>query len=183
LSLDVAKQNCPIMSGQHSRRICVGRITGAHGTGGELKIKSFTDLPENIGNYGDLSDKSGHRLFRITGLRVVKGAVIARMDGVEDRNRALEMQGLELYITRDHLPSPDPATDEWYYCDLVGLRAMLADGSEYGAVTAIHNFGAGDLLEIKHSGGEIVLIPFTKQTVPAVDIAAGCMVVEPLEGI
>jgi len=160
------------------RRILVGVIAGAHGVRGELKIKSFTQNPRAIASYGPLGDRTGARSFQLKLRGVVRGLLIARIDGVETRDQAEALKGLELTVARDALPKPK--RDEWYLADLVGLAAIATDGRPLGKVVAVHNFGAGDVLEIEPAeGGATVMLPFTEATVPTIDIAAKKIVVEP----
>lgn len=157
--------------------ILLGRITGAHGIRGDVLVHSFAAAPEDIGAYGPLSDKAGARSFRLRVLRLTpKGAVIARIAGVSDRNAAEALKGTELYIARDRLPAP--AEGEYYHADLIGLAAVDPDGKAIGELVAVQNYGAGDLLEIRIPGRkETELVPFTDAFVPTVDIAARKVVI------
>ena len=157
-------------------RILLGRIAGAHGIRGEVLIKTFTQAPENIGAYGPLSDASGARTFKVQGARATPKGVVARIQGVADRNAAETLKGVELYIERDRLPAA--AEDEFYRADLIGLAAVDRGGQPLGEIAAMHNFGAGDLLEIRLAGSsKTELVPFTDASVPEVDIAARRVVV------
>jgi 16S rRNA processing protein RimM len=173
-------------SGAAEARVCVGAIAAAHGIKGEVKIKSFTADPLAVGAYGPLSDETGARQFRLSSLRAPGGAagesvVIARIDGVSDRNAAEALRGLRLYVPRAALPPADP--DEYYHHDLIGLTAVLISGERLGTVRAVDNFGAGDLLDIARDDGSSVVVPFTNAVVPTVDVAAGKVVVDPPEGL
>lgn len=150
--------------------ILLGRITGAHGIRGEVVVHSFAAEPKDIAAYGPLSDKVGQRTFKITVVRVTpKGAVIARIGGVADRNAAEALKGTELYVARDKLPQPDDG--EFYYADLIGLAAVTPEGAPIGEIVSVQNYGAGDLLEIRPSGtADTELVPFTDAFVPSVDI-------------
>ncbi len=159
------------------RRILVGVVAGAHGVKGELKIKSFTADPRAIAAYGPLGDRTGTRSFRLKLRGAVRGLLIARIEGVEDRDQAEALKGLELYVARDVLPKPKRG--EWYLADLVGLAAVATDGTPIGRVKAMHNFGAGDVVEIERADGPALMLPFSKRIVPEVDIAAGRIVVDP----
>jgi 16S rRNA processing protein RimM len=161
----------------------MGIVGAPHGVRGAVRIKSFTDDPEAIANYGALEDESGER--RLT-LRVVGGAkgegmVIATLSGVTDRDRAEALRGLRLYAPRAALPAT--AEDEFYHADLVGLAAQLEDGSAFGKIIAVHDFGAGDVIEIARDEGQPVLVPFTRVAVPVVDIAGGRVVIDPPDGL
>lgn len=161
--------------------LLVGRIAAAHGLRGLVKLQCFTAEPESIGNYGPLSDAAGKRVFEVTVLNPVKGGVLASIAGVADRTAAEKLRGVELYMPRDRLP---PAAEgEYYHADLVGLAAELKDGTAFGRVQAVENYGAGDLLAIVRPGGRPVSLPFTDQVVPVVDIAGGRVVVDPPLGL
>ena len=164
------------MSEAKPRRILLGRIAGAHGIRGEVVIHAHTQAPENIGGYGPLSDADGRRMFTVASARVTQKGVVARLEGVTDRNAAEALKGVELYIDRERLPAT--RADEFYHADLIGLTAIDPSGEALGTIEAVHNFGAGDLLEIRLTAtGKTELIPFTDQVVPDVDIAAGRAVV------
>ncbi len=163
-----------------TKQVCVGVVTGAHGVRGALRIKSFTARPENIAAYGPLSDEAGRRL----GLHVIgaaKGVLIARLSGVEDRSGAEALRGLRLYLPRSALPQPDP--EEYYHADLIGLEVVLSDGTPVGRVRAVHDFGAGDTLEIERPTAPPAMVPFTRAVVPVVEIEAGRLVIEPPPGL
>ncbi len=152
-------------------RVVLGRITGAHGLKGEVKIATFTGRPEDVGAYGPLSNADGTREFHITALRLIPGgAVIARLKGVSDRNEAEKLRGTDLFVGRDVLP-PTGSGDEFYHSDLIGADAVSPEGDVVGAVIAVYNFGAGDLLEVRFSGERrAMLIPFESAHVPHVDV-------------
>jgi 16S rRNA processing protein RimM len=157
-------------------RVLLGRIATAHGIRGEVVIDSYAADPGDIGAYGPLMTDEG-REIAIASVRVTPKGVIARLAGVSDRNAAEALRGTRLYTTRDRLP--DAAEGEFYHTDLIGLRADGADGSRLGIVSGVHNYGAGDLLEVKLEGKrDSELIPFTDAFVPVVDIAGGRVVVE-----
>lgn len=162
--------------------VLLGRIAGAQGLKGEVKVNSFTAAPEDIAAYGPLSDGKG-QAFVIESLRLLKGmAVAVQFEGVRDRTAAEGLKGTELYAERAKLPEPEE--DEWYYADLIGLAAMSPEGEEIGKITAVQNFGAGDLLEIKPADGrQSLFVPFTKAAVPVVDVKAGRVVVHPPQEI
>ncbi len=158
-------------------RILVGAIAGAHGVRGLVRIKSFTADPAAVAAYGPLTDESGQRRFELTVAGATKGGVIARIDGVPDRTGAEALRGLRLYVPRSALPAP--AAGEYYRADLIGLSVELADGTGYGRVTDVQDYGAGDILEIERADGTSELLPFTDRFVPVVDLAAGRVVVDP----
>jgi 16S rRNA processing protein RimM len=154
-----------------ANRVLLGRIAGAHGIRGEVLIKTFTQAPESIGAYGPLSDKAGKRTFEIRSVRVTAKGVVARLKGVADRNAAEAIKGVELYVVREKLPAA--AEGEFYHADLIGLAAVDRDGKVIGEIVAVHNFGAGDLIEVRLVGSaKTEFIPFTDDAVPEVDIAA-----------
>ena len=161
--------------------ICVGVITGPRGLRGEVRVKSFTARPEDIGAYGPLLDEDGQGALglRVTGRH--KDHLIARVEGVEDRNGAEALKGARLYLRRQALPEPDD--EEYYHADLIGLRAERRDGGAPGTVKAVHDFGAGDILEIDDADGNGVMVPFTRQAVPVVDLAAGRLIIDPPPGL
>jgi len=160
-------------------KLCVGVIVGAHGGRGDLRGKSFTETPEGLVSYGPLTDAAGTREFRLRILGTGRGVLRAHLDGVEDRDSAEALAGIELYVPRDRLPAPE--ADEFYHADLVGLRAERADGSIYGTVRALHDFGAGDMIEIELAAGGVVVLPFTRAVVPVIDLDAGRAVIVPPE--
>jgi 16S rRNA processing protein RimM len=161
-----------------AERICVAQIGGAHGIRGEVKLKSFTADPMAVKDYGPLMSEDGSTSFEIEALRPAKGHLVARLRGVQDRDAAERLAHLRLFVPRERLP---PAgADEFYYVDLIGLVAVTADGTEVGTVIAVHDFGAGDILELRPpAGGTTIMLPFTDAFVPAVDVAAGRITVAP----
>lgn len=168
------------MDGRESR-VCVGVVTGAHGVRGAVRLKSFTAEPGDITRYGPLEDESGARCFRLRLTGSAKGVVIAKLAGIDDRDAAEALRGLRLYLPRAALPPP--GEDEYYHADLIGLEATLTDGTPLGPVRAVHDFGAGDTLEIAREAGPPLVVPFTRAVVPVVDIAAGRLVVDPPPGL
>ncbi|MCW0236066.1 MAG: ribosome maturation factor RimM [Ferrovibrio sp.] len=165
-----------------SGTLLLGVVIGAQGIRGEVKVKTFTAEPEALGDYGPLQDAQATKTYPLKVLRLSKGdVVIARIRGVEDRNAAEAMKGTELYVQRAALPQAGDG--EFYFADLVGLTAMMS-GRVLGRVTAVHNYGAGDMLEVKTAtdgsgGGRSAMVPFTDDAVPDVDLAAGTVTVEP----
>lgn len=160
-----------------SGTLLLGVVIGAQGIQGEVKVKTFTGEPEAIGDYGPLQDAGATKTFQLKVLRLSKGdVVIARIKGVEDRNAAEALKGTELYVLRSALPQAGEG--EFYFADLVGLTAMMS-GRVLGSVTAVHNYGAGDMLEVKTDSGRSAMVPFTDDAVPEVDLAAGTVTVEP----
>jgi 16S rRNA processing protein RimM len=164
-----------------AKRVCVGVVTGPHGVGGAVRIKSFTARPEDVGAYGPLADETGARRFALRLVGTAKGVLIARLSGIDDRNHAEELRGLRLYLPRAALPQPE--AEEYYHADLIGLAAALPDGTPLGRVRAVHDFGAGDTLEIERADRLPAMVPFTRTIVPIVDIEAGRLVVAPPPGL
>lgn len=157
------------------RRILVGEITGAHGIRGDVLVRSYTATPDAIAGYGPLSDASGKKSYSLRVVRVTDKGIVARVAGVEDRNGAEPLRGTKLYIERSKLPATGET--EFYHADLIGLRAIAADGSALGKIVAVQNFGAGDLLELKPLEGETEFIPFEDRWVPSIDLDAGTLVI------
>jgi len=156
-------------------RVCVGQILGAHGVRGLVKLASFTVEPQSMTAYGPLTDADGTRRFDLELLSAQKGHWLARLKGVEDRNAAQALSGLRLYVDRERLPAAEE--DEFYHADLIGLTVEEPDGKVLGKVAAVHNFGAGDVLEVEAQTGERPLLPFTKSVVPVVDLPGRRIVV------
>lgn len=152
-------------------RIRVARIGAAHGVRGEVKLWSFTQDPMAVADYGPLETEDGARRFEIETLRAAKDHLVACIAGIGDRDAAAKLCNLDLFVPRDRLP-PIEEEDTFYHADLVGMAAVTPEGVPLGAVTAIHNFGAGDLIEIASTaGGEPLLLPFTETVVPKIDTA------------
>ncbi|MGQ0484592.1 MAG: ribosome maturation factor RimM [Hyphomicrobiales bacterium] len=155
--------------------VSVGVIVGAHGVKGEVKLKSFTGEPTGIASYGPLATSTGER-FEIVRLRPGKDGFIAVLKGVTGRDQAEALKGVELYIARQCLPRPEKG--QVYLRDLVGL-AVMSGGARLGEVVAVHNYGAGDLLDVMVEGQkDTVLIPFATGFVVETDLAGGKIVVE-----
>ncbi len=152
-------------------QICVAKIGAAHGVRGEVKLWTFTSDPLAVISYGALSTSDGKRQFEVARARAVKDHLVAALKGIATRDDAERLNGIELYIARDKLPATD--ADEFYHADLIGLAAVDAANELIGRVLAIHNFGAGDIIEIAPSQGPTLLLPFTRAVVPAIDLAQG----------
>jgi 16S rRNA processing protein RimM len=166
------------MAAEGTQRLCVGVITGAQGVRGAVRVKSFTAEPEGIAAYGPVTDEAGARRFALSVVGRAKGVVVATIDGIADRDAAAALKGVRLYVDRAALPAA--AEEEFYHADLLGLLAVRADGTALGRVRAVHDYGAGDSLEIMpQAGGAPLLVPFTRRCVPVVDLAARRLVVEP----
>jgi 16S rRNA processing protein RimM len=156
--------------------ICVARIGAAHGVRGAVKLWTFTQDPFAVKAYGPLTTKDGAREFEVTQAREAKDHLVATLKGVTTREEAERLNGLELYVARETLPATD--ADEYYHADLIGLAAMTTADAPLGRVVAIHNFGAGDIIEIAPPHGATMLLPFTNAVVPTVDLAGGRVVIE-----
>lgn len=157
-------------------QVCVARIGAAHGVRGAVKLWTFTEDPFAVKDYGPLSTKDGARHFELTSAREAKDHLVVTIKGVTTRNEAERLNGIELYIPREKLPATDD--DEYYHADLIGLDAVTTAGELLGRVTAIHNFGAGDIIEIAPPSGTTILLPFSNAVVPTVDISGGRVVIE-----
>jgi 16S rRNA processing protein RimM len=157
-------------------QICVARIGVAHGVRGEVKLWTFTEDPLAVKRYGPLWTRDGARQFEVTQAREAKGHLVAALKGVATREDAERLNGVELYVARDKLPAT--GEDEYYHADLIGLAAVTPLNEPLGRVVAIHNFGAGNLIEIAPPQGATLLLPFTNAVVPSVDLAGGRVVIE-----
>jgi len=156
--------------------VCVARIGAAHGVRGAVKLWTFTEDPLAVKDYGPLLTKDGARQFELATVRIAKDHLVATLKGVATREDAERLNGIELYVPRDRLPETDE--DEYYHTDLIGLAAVNAAGEPLGRVVAIHNFGAGDIIEIAPPKGATLLLPFTNAVVPTVDLGEGRVVIE-----
>jgi 16S rRNA processing protein RimM len=157
-------------------QICIARIGAAHGVRGAVKLWTFTEDPFAVKRYGPLVTKDGARQFEVTHAREAKDHLVATLKGIATREDAERLNGIELYIARDKLPVTDE--DEYYHADLIGLAAVDTANEPLGRVIAIHNFGAGDIIEIAPPQGATMLLPFTNAVVPSVDLANGRVVIE-----
>jgi 16S rRNA processing protein RimM len=161
--------------------VLLGEIGAAQGLKGEVRISSYTADQAAITSYGALEDEDG-RLVEIESLRVTPKALIARIKGVETREGAEALNGTKLYVPRSRLPEREE--EEWYHAELIGLAAVDRQGEPIGTVVAIQNFGAGDLIEVKPaSGGATMFVPFTRDTVPEIDVEGGRLTLVPPEGL
>ncbi len=167
---------------QHGQdeRVCVGVITGVHGLRGLLRVRPFTDTPEGVASYGPVETEDGTRQLTLDiANRLGKGLILVRVEGVADRAAAEALKGVRLYVARALLPVPDE--DEFYHADLIGLAAVTRDGETLGRVRMVHDYGAGESLEIAMTDGSAAIVPFTRAAVPQIDIDGGKVVVEPDE--
>lgn len=159
--------------------ICVAAIAGAFGIKGEVKLKSFTDVPESCVSYGPLLSESGKTVLTPSSHRRVKGAVAIICPEVKTREQAESLKSTKLYVPRENFPAPEE--DEFYASDLVGLEVKSTDGKRIGKIIGVQDFGAGDLLEIKPKDGASFYHPFTLTATPKVDIKAGRVVIKVVE--
>lgn len=165
------------------KRVCLGRAIGARGLKGEVRIKTFTQDPLAFAGYGQLEDEAGTRTFKIEKASPAKDGIVVRIKGVATREAADALKGVEFFVDRARLPEADNE-EEFYFADLVGMVAVSGDGAALGQIIAVHNYGAGDLLDIRPAtGGKSVLVPFTKEIVPDIDMDAGWLLVLPPEGL
>ncbi|CUI00361.1 ribosome maturation factor RimM [Leisingera aquaemixtae] len=165
-----------------SELICVGAVAGAFGVRGEVRLKSFCAIPEEIEDYSPLSNEDGSQSYSLMITRPIKNGFAARISGVETKEDADAIKGLRLFARRDQLPQlPD---DEFYHADLIGLEVYDTGGTLLGTVKSVQNHGASDLLEIHGPGLKAtVLLPFTLEAVPTVDLNQGRIVADPPEGL
>lgn len=163
-----------------SRDILMGVVIGAQGLRGDVRVKTFAAAPGRLHAYGSLHTNDGRR-FEIADMRAIRDDVVSvRFKNVESRRAAESLKGTELYVSRAALPATD--ANEFYHVDLIGLRAEDSEGRLIGEVRAIHNFGAGDVIEIARGDGDTVLLPFTRESVPAIDLDARRIVIsEPVD--
>jgi 16S rRNA processing protein RimM len=170
-----AAQNPP------SGRVCIAQIGAPHGIGGEVRLRAFTEEPSAVASYGSLESEDGSENFAIETLCPMQNFLVARFSGVNDRAAAQRLRNMRLYVPRARLPKLEPET--YYYADLIGVRVLATDGRELGTLAAIHDFGAGNILEIAPAGGGArAMLPFTRAVVPEVDTRGGRIVVEPPPG-
>lgn len=164
-----------------TRRLCLGVVAGARGIRGQVRIRAFTGRGLDVAAYGPLTDETGARSFVLVDVKPVKGGVAARIEGVEDRTAAEALKGTRLHVAREALP--DLEGDEFYHADLMGARTVSPDGEELGRVVAVHDFGAGAVLEIERADGPPLVAPFTRETVPEIDLDEGRVVLIPPPGL
>ncbi|MFV1464428.1 MULTISPECIES: ribosome maturation factor RimM [unclassified Phaeobacter] len=165
-----------------TEQICVGAISGSYGVRGEVRLKSFCAMPEDIEDYSPLSTEDGSQTYTITLVRAIKNGFTARIGGIETKEQADALKGVRLFAPRNRLPSlPD---DEYYHTDLMGLEVYDTGGTLLGTVKSVQNHGASDLLEIAiPADSKTVLLPFTLAAVPTVDLASGRIIADPPDGV
>jgi 16S rRNA processing protein RimM len=172
----VNQQGRVAVAGHSAERVCLGVVGAPHGVRGQIRIRTFTEAPEDVAAYGPVTDDVG-RVWRLSIEAPWKAGVIARIEGIRDRDAAERLKGQKLYVERQALPEPDEET--YYHADLIGLEVRLAGGAPVGRIVAVQDFGAGDLLDIRLEAGGSVLLPFTAEAVPEVRIAEGYVVAAP----
>ena len=163
------------------RLLQMGVIAGAHGLRGHVTVRSFAGAAADLTAYGPLRDRRGDTRFALTLVGKTRGLLIARLDGVRDRDAALALKGTELFLRREDLPPPE--AEEFYYADLIGLAVEDRSGTPLGKVAAVGSHGAGDLLTVRRPGGGDLLLPFTRAAVPVVDLAGGRLIANPLADV
>jgi 16S rRNA processing protein RimM len=168
-----------VARGAHERDalVCLGQIGAPHGVRGEVRLRSFTAEPEAIATYGALQTEDS-RAIEIESLRPAKDHFVASLSGIHDRDAAAELANAKLYVPRERLPQlADP--EEFYHSDLIGLAVVDRAGQRLGSVIAIHNFGAGDLLEVQlDTSNKTELLAFNDANVPSIDVASGRLVLD-----
>lgn len=162
-------------------KVCIAQIGAPNGVRGDVRVKLFSDDPDSLKAYGALETADGSRAFKALSARPQKTVFIVRFAEITSRNEAESLNGTKLYIDRNKLPELEE--EEFYYSDLMGLRVELEDGSEFGTVLAVHDFGAGELLDVAPKKGKSILLPLTKEVVPTIDIANGKVVIVLPEGL
>ena len=164
--------------------ILLGVIGRPHGVRGLVHVTSYTADPDDLAAYGVLSDAKGREFvlsWRAEGVAEVSEIVAGGKVKITDRDGAARLTNTRLFIARDKLPPA--AEDEFYLADLIGIVAVDGAGTALGRVSAVHDYGAGTSLEIERAGGDSLLVPFTRASVPQVDVAAGRLVVNPPDEI
>ncbi len=164
-----------------SDKVIVAAVAGAHGVSGRVKLRTFAEEPASVGTFGPLSDETGERQFDIRVTGSTKGGVIAELSGIRNRDQAEALKGTTLHVDRDRLPDLDDEED-FYQADLIGLEAVHVDGQRLGRVKAVHTLGAGEVLEIQpalRAGRKTLLITFTREAVPEIDLAEGRLPIDP----
>lgn len=173
-----AVNDTPRNDGGEDTKVCLGVIVGAHGVRGVVRIRPFTESPGDVGAYGPVTDESGTRSFTLAVHGEHKGAVLAGIAGIADRDAALALKGLHIYVDRAALPDVGEE-DAFYHADLIGLSVEDTGGAPLGQVVDVQDFGAGDLLEVAGLDGKGWYLPFTRTDVPTVDLKARRIVADP----
>ena len=153
-----------------ARRIVLARIVRAHGVRGAVRCRLYVEEADALSRAGPVRLSDG-RVTRVRVLAADGEHALCELDGVDDRTAAAALAGSELSVPRSRLPVPESGS--YYHADLKGLRVRDTADQPQGTVVAVHNFGAGDLLEVKPANRPSVFVPFTSEAVPAVDFAGG----------
>lgn len=161
-------------------RVCLGVIVGAKGIRGEVRIKSFTEDPADVGAYGPVASEDGTQSWAVQVTGAAKGTVTAKLKGVADRNQAEALKGVKLFVERARLPEPEGA---YYHADLIGLDVRLTTGEAKGKIVAVHNFGGGDIIEVGDGTNETAMVPFSGEAIAEVNVKDGFVRVHPLPGL
>jgi 16S rRNA processing protein RimM len=162
--------------------VCIGVIVAANGIKGYVKIKCFTASPEDIENFSNIFDPYSKRSFDIKIIGVRGDCIIGKIAGIESRNEAEKLQNTKLYIKRSELPTP--SAEEFYHNDLIGCKVQFEDGLIVGEIKAVHNFGAGDIIEVYDQlGNKDIYYPFNKEFILEVNLNAKCVTISRINEI
>lgn len=161
--------------------VCLARVATAHGVRGHVRLRCFTENPADVVAYGPLIGRDDRRRYDLTPTGSARDGLLAKIAGIDDRDAALGLRGLELCVPRTALP--EPSEDEYYVTDLIGLEARWPDGRRFGTVRQCADFGAGHVLDVATDDGRVVSLPFDAASVPSIDVAAGRIVVDPPDGL
>lgn len=171
-----------VKGGSDGARICIAAFAAPHGVGGRIKVHTYADDPLAVVTYGPPTTEDGDRSFEIAAVGVWKAGIVVTVAGIKSREDAALLTGTKLYVPRAALPATDDE-DEFYWSDLIGLAARIDGQAAPGTVLAVHDYGAGPLLEIQPAVGKAELVPFTKEAVPTVDLTGGFVAVVPPAGL
>jgi 16S rRNA processing protein RimM len=163
-----------VTSSSNPSLFCAAVIATAHGVLGHVKVKCFLEDPSQFKSYSPYTDEKGKETFEVDRVYSRKDDVlIVSLKGLQDRNQAEHLRGQQLMMPYERLPKLDD--DTFYHKDLIGIDVLSHKGDKLGQVHALHNYGAGDLLEVTLPDGKLVMIPFTKSSVPVIDLQKGCI--------
>jgi len=171
------------MAPKDNNFVMLGQFTAPHGVRGLMKLRSYTEMPEAVLEYGPLFDRNGAE-YQITLKGNAKSGLLVSVSGVQDRDAAEKLRGIELFVPRHSLPDEDVGDDEFYQTDLINLDVVDEAGVVVGNIRAVQNFGAGDMLDVRlAAGSRTVLIPFTHAAVPEIDLAVGLVRVNNIQAL
>lgn len=159
--------------------VIVATVGAAHGIRGEVRVTCHADDPQALVDYSPLHAADG-RTFTVVSAKPSKNIVIMRIAGVSDRDQAEALNGLDLFVDRSLLDDGMLEDDEFFHADLIGVAVADAGGKSFGTVSAVHDFGAGTILEIELPTGRSEMIPFTQAAVPEMRLAERIIIVEPV---